>query len=175
MKYISVPFLIFLLSFSGCSNDNGSAPVDLTSFNRGEIISHNTLESYSPEIISQGPALFGMSVPVDLNYSVEAVHLVYATLDPNGNMVQASGAVFIPSHTGTIPMISIHNGTETKRALVASVSPFNSSTGIAGILTASTGFLSCVPDYLGFGVSGLMHPYIHAESSTITVIDFLRA
>ncbi len=60
--------------------------------------------------------------------------------------------------------MSIQHGTETKRDRVASVSPENSTEGIVGLLSASMGYLTMVPDYPGFGVSTCMHPYLHAES-----------
>jgi pimeloyl-ACP methyl ester carboxylesterase len=40
---------------------------------------------------------------------------------------------------------------------------------------ASMGYLAVVPDYPGFGVSNIMHPYTHAESLIPCIIDFMRA
>jgi len=37
------------------------------------------------------------------------------------------------------------------------------------------GYLTCVPDYVGVGVAEEMHPYIHAHSLSVSVIDFMRA
>jgi pimeloyl-ACP methyl ester carboxylesterase len=59
--------------------------------------------------------------------------------------------------------------------MVASVSPLNSTEGIVGLISASMGYMVVVPDYLGFGSSRIMHPYLHAESLIPCVIDLMRA
>jgi pimeloyl-ACP methyl ester carboxylesterase len=41
---------------------------------------------------------------------------------------------------------------------------------------AAMGFIVVVPDYIGFGASSqLAHPYLHAESTTQSILDMLRA
>ena len=62
-----------------------------------------------------------------------------------------------------------------REKLVASVSPTNSSEGIVGLIMASMGYMVVVPDYLGFGTSNVMHPYLHAGSLIPSVIDLMRA
>ena len=106
---------------------------------------------------------------------MEAVAITYQTSDVRGNEIQASGALLIPQGMNNFPLLSIQHGTETKRELVASVSPLNSVEGITGLLTASMGYVTCIPDYPGFGISQSLHPYTHSASLTIAVIDFLRA
>ena len=71
--------------------------------------------------------------------------------------------------------MSIQHGTETKADLVASVSPNNSVEGLVGLITASMGYFTVIPDYLGFGVSDIMHPYMHTESIIPCILDFMRA
>lgn len=101
--------------------------------------------------------------------------MVYQTVDAKGNYIQASGAIMLPAEGKNLPLLSLHHGTETKREMVASVSPYNSVEGLAGLMIAATGYLCCLPDYPGFGVSDVLHPYIHAHSLSIASIDFLRA
>jgi pimeloyl-ACP methyl ester carboxylesterase len=41
---------------------------------------------------------------------------------------------------------------------------------------ASMGFIVVIPDYIGFGASSqLPHPYLHAQSTTQSILDMLRA
>jgi alpha-beta hydrolase superfamily lysophospholipase len=47
--------------------------------------------------------------------------------------------------------------------------------GTVGMLMASAGYLVSLPDYQGFGVSGALHPYVHAESLSAAVVDLLVA
>jgi predicted esterase len=87
--------------------------------------------------------------------------------------VDASGAVFVPVGADGLPLLSIQHGTQTHRSAVASVSA--ALFGMEGIVAASTGYLACMPDYLGFGESEGLHPFLHARSAANAVIDMLRA
>jgi len=66
----------------------------------------------------------------------------------------------------------LQHGTQTNRSIVGSVSPLNS---LDGMLGASLGYYTIVPDYLGLGESTILHPYHHAKSSADCVIDLIRA
>ena len=74
-----------------------------------------------------------------------------------------------------IPIISLQHGTESYSQAVASVTPTTTVEGISGLMLASMGYLVFAPDYLGFGESDIMHPYMHAKSLTPCIIDFIRA
>ncbi|MBC8180669.1 hypothetical protein H8E88_06040 [candidate division KSB1 bacterium] len=110
-----------------------------------------------------------------LKYNVEALRIVYQTIDARGEVVQASGALMVPIGADSLPMMSVQHGTETFRESVASVNPTNMAEGYLGLVAASMGYLITLPDYLGFGVSEVLHPYVHAKTNAITVIDLLRA
>jgi len=62
-----------------------------------------------------------------------------------------------------------------KRTNVASVNPYNSVEGYIGIMTAGMGYITLVPDYPGFGVSEVIHPYVHGRSLANSVVDMIRA
>lgn len=87
----------------------------------------------------------------------------------------ASGLVCIPDGLGTYPILSFQNGTNTVYANAPSVSPNASSTQlITGF--ASAGFVTVLPDYLGFGASKeVFHPYLHKESTVKPILDLFRA
>jgi pimeloyl-ACP methyl ester carboxylesterase len=161
--------IIYLVSFGGCIFD------DNNSFERGDVISSNLLNSYSIAEIKLLWSNFGLSVPIGLRFSVDAVRIVYQTIDVNGEMVEASGALILPVSEQSFPILSLQHGTESKRNLVASVSPLNSVEGIAGLYMSSLGYLVGLPDYLGFGVSTTIHPYCHDRGNTTVVVDFIRA
>lgn len=101
--------------------------------------------------------------------------ITYFSSDFNGNEIRVSGALMVPQTAGISPMLSIQHGTKTRRDEVASVSALNSMEGVTALLTASLGYITCVPDYPGFGVSQTLHPYTHAASLAVSVIDLLRA
>lgn len=174
MKRIKpIVLLLFLLAI-GCTKKSPTEPSFEELF-RGEIIKTKTLSTYSASLILQLVTLAGYEVPHDLQYTVKVVSITYVTLDGLGEKVKASGAVMIPQGVDDIPLLSLQHGTVYRRDEVASVSPLNSVEGMVGTLMASLGYVVCVPDYVGYGVSEEMHPYIHAQSLAVSVIDFLRA
>lgn len=119
--------------------------------------------------------LLNIPFPYDQSFAVQYVTIVYQTIDPYGNSSMASGGLFIPVATSSLPILSLQHGTEVKRENVASTSPLSSVEATTGLLTGSMGYVTAVPDYIGFGVSTAKHPYIHAGSLSTEVIDFLRA
>ena len=178
LKRLRGGFLAFLLSLSlfalGCKESSiVNAPVLPE---RGEIVSANSIGTFSPAQIEQMLAAVDANLPYTLTFSVEVVSVEYGSVDANGNNERLSGALMIPSGTTeSHPLLSLQHGTQTKRDLVASVSPLNSVEGIVGMVTASLGYVTAVPDYPGFGISDRMHPYLHAKSLALSVVDFMRA
>ncbi|MCJ7553165.1 MAG: lipase family protein [Ignavibacteriaceae bacterium] len=164
-----------LISFQACSKEENNDPVSPTIHEQGEIVQSNSIGTMTADDIQQILANVNMTIPFTLNYSVETISINYYTIDGSGNQTIASGALIIPQSGSSLPLVSLQHGTQTKNNLVASVSPVNSTEGIVGLIMASMGYMVVVPDYLGFGVSNVMHPYTHAESLIPGVIDLMRA
>ncbi|MEE9573217.1 MAG: hypothetical protein V3W20_09230, partial [Candidatus Neomarinimicrobiota bacterium] len=164
-----------LLTFQACNKDDNDNPVAPVTHVRGEIVQTNSLGNMTVNEIQQLLAGANVTIPFTLTYSVETISIRYYTTDKSGNNVIVSGALLVPQGTNNLPLVSIQHGTQTKRDLVASVSPANSTEGIIGLIMASMGYLVAVPDYLGFGASNIMHPYTHAKSLIPSVIDLMRA
>lgn len=173
LQFMSLAILI--IGFQSCSKEKESNPVLPVTNQRGEILQSNDLGNYSVDNIQQILSNGNITIPFTLTYSVKSVSVNYYTVDGSGKESVASGALFIPQGKNNLPLVSIQHGTQTKDNLVASVSPVNSTEGIAGLIMASMGYLVVVPDYLGFGVSNTMHPYIHAKSLIPGIIDLIRA
>ena len=163
-----------IIGFQFCSNDENT-PVLPTTYERGEIAQSNSIGIMTPNDIQQILSNANMTIPFTLSYSVETISINYYSVDGSGKQIIVSGALLIPQGTDNLPLVSIQHGTQTKRDLVASVSPTNSTEGTVGLIMASMGYLVVVPDYLGFGTSNVMHPYIHAASLIPSIIDIMRA
>lgn len=103
------------------------------------------------------------------------VHKVIYKTSLQGKNIKASGLVYLPKTAGNYPVMSFQNGTNT----VNSDAPSESSGSDNWLMLqalASMGFIVVVPDYIGFGESAnLPHPYLHAESTTQSILDMLRA
>ena len=166
-RYSIITFIMIMTIglFIGCEKETEKI--------RGDIVSSTSVLTYTPAdleiLINNG------DLDAELEYSVETIKIVYYTLDQHGKSVKASGALMVPQSAQENPLLCLNHGTETKRTMVASVSPLYSVEGVMGLILGSRGYLACVPDYLGFGVSNQIHPYCHAKSNAVAVIDFIRA
>jgi pimeloyl-ACP methyl ester carboxylesterase len=166
--------LVLLALIPACSKD-GNGPTTPTTYGRGEIIAIQVRGSYSLVLLEQMLAATGVNLPAPLTYPVDAYRITYATVDANDAPLPVSGALLVPRGAWDLPLASIQHGTETDRERVASTNPLNATEGIVGLFMASYGYLVVVPDYPGFGVSEVRHPYLHAASLVPCVIDLLRA
>ena len=137
---------------------------------RGAIVSVEALGTQSKEVIAE--ALANEGVPGVPAYGVAMYRVVYQTVDTNGELIEASGAVALPTGmAGPAPLLSFHHGTVSARNRVPSQEGFDLvSMGLAG-----SGYVTALPDYLGLGVSDTFHPYVHAKSLSTAIVDFLRA
>lgn len=149
---------------------------------RGSIVDATPVASLSPAQIMQtlmpnmDPGAFALT---DLftykNYSVNAVKVIYNTIDGKGNPTFASGVVFLPvvSSTTFMPVFSYLHGTLT-RDLDAPSYLMGLESAIGWIM-AMDGYISVLPDYLGLGDGPGFHPYQHAGSEATASIDMLTA
>jgi len=167
--------LLFAFTFQSCKKDENNEPSPPVIHERGDLIKTSSLGTFSPADIQQILDVAGAQVPFDLGYSIEVFSVNYYTVDAADKQIVVSGAMFVPQGAGNLPLLSMQHGTETRRDLVASHAPTKSVEGIIGLVTASMGYMTVVPDYPGFGVSNTMHPYMHTASLVPCVIDFMRA
>ncbi|MBN2414374.1 hypothetical protein JXO52_00955 [bacterium] len=168
-----LPLLLMLLLFS-CRGDKALNSSDEDRF-RGGLVHAEIIADYSPDSITALALAAGFTDLPALNDSVRVVRIHYYTEDGDGTLTPASGALMLPLSSGPHPLLSLHHGTEILRTRAASIHPFTTTEGFLAVVTGALGFITCVPDYLGFGVSECMHPYHHALLSAVTCIDFLRA
>lgn len=169
--------LFLLLLFAG---------LFLTSCNKNEdpnIPSYKYLftDDYKFDITSQ-QAIANFSTgsidPTLLSYvitsDVEVHSLTYKTTFKDQN-IQASGLVCLPKTAGNYPVLSFQNGTNTEHSKAPSVNPEDDLFSIMESV-AAMGFIVVMPDYIGFGASAeYPHPYLHAKSTTQSILDMLRA
>jgi pimeloyl-ACP methyl ester carboxylesterase len=175
IKKYAIILIVFIIGIQSCSKEDQNNPVEPVVQERGEIVHTISLGIMTADEIQQIFTLSNTQIPFTLNYSVEIISVSYYTANRNGDLAIVSGALLIPQGVNNFPLFSLQHGTQTKRDLVASVSPSNSVEGTIGLITASLGYLTVIPDYIGFGVSDEMHTYLHAESLIPSIIDLMRA
>jgi len=112
---------------------------------------------------------------LDVKYPVKVYRVIYETKDLEGQFIQVSGIVSIPTKTfqAKSPIILYHHGTIYEN----SESPTESVHQDASWISPSyLGFITVAPDYIGYGKShGLLHPYLNSKITASTSIDLLRS
>jgi pimeloyl-ACP methyl ester carboxylesterase len=171
LAWICSVILLLTALVAGCEN----SVFEIEKSSSGDILATKLLHLFSKQEILQILSTRQIPDSFHVSFSVEAIALTYQTTDAQGTSIRASGALLLPHDSDNLPILSIQHGTETKNDRVASVDPRNSAEGITGLLTASIGYLTCIPDYPGFGISRTPHPYLHAVSLTRSVVDLIVA
>jgi hypothetical protein len=139
---------------------------------RGHLITNAPLASYSQFTIAL--MLLGAQIPVTAQYGVNLIKLQYETIDPYGGRAIASGVLALPQGvTANLPLASYQHGT----LMLTNEAPSATLSGEAqvGIVMATTGYATAIPDYLGLGDSPPLHPFHHARSEATACVDMLRA
>ncbi len=108
-----------------------------------------------------------------INNDAHIYRMVYNTTY-NGEDVQASGLIGIPSgNTRPMAISSLHHGTSVKKSDAPSESP-NDFFILSAM--ATTGMITLIPDFLGFGASDQQfHPYYVEEGEAIPIVDMIHA
>ncbi|RLD38957.1 MAG: hypothetical protein DRI74_02235 [Bacteroidetes bacterium] len=173
--YYFVLFIGLGISLFSCTKDDTDTPDNPQAVQRGDLIKSVKMDDITITEINLGLTLTGAHTILNPEYKVEMIKLSYSTIDSEGEPTTASGALFIPVTGGTFPMLSYQHGTLAKRTNVPTYMGSNSTEGMVGALSASLGFISCLPDYLGLGDSHEVHPYLQSELSASASIDMLIA
>ncbi len=93
----------------------------------------------------------------------------------NNKEIIASGVVCVPKSTGSFPILSFQNGTNTTYSNAPSMNIDDPQFVVLENLTG-LGYIITIPDYIGFGESSqVLHPYYHRESNDAAVINLIKA
>lgn len=109
-----------------------------------------------------------------LLYEVSIYKIIYSTTYI-GKIIEASGILMLPKHIShAFSFLTIQNGTTFLKSEAASCIVSGGDTGFE--FFASSGYITLIPDYIGYGESSsVVHPYYDATHSATSVIDFLLA
>ncbi|MBH49203.1 MAG: hypothetical protein CMG69_00405 [Candidatus Marinimicrobia bacterium] len=146
----------------------------LFSQNPGDIHFSEFIEMRSAdEIIQELESGFSeYDLPLDIEYGVSLYRIEYHTVDPHALPTIASGVLAVPlAQANPLPFFSFQHGTVLKRTSVASVQGFD----VVSMWLGGRGFITAIPDFLGLGVSEMLHPYMVYISSATAVVDMIRA
>lgn len=155
---------------------------------RGDLIggAPPLVASWSPDQLAAavaGNAVAGRLVDLLLapECTVHVHQLRYLTLDPQGNLTPASGALMVPSGTGANcegerPVLLYAHGTSADKGFDMADIGGNDEALLVAAVFASQGHVVVAPDYVGYGDSTLgYHPYLNADQQSADMIDALAA
>lgn len=173
-------WLLLIVVFTGlflnsCKENNGPETPDYEYYISNQYKSEVTAQTINIKLL-----FAQVQFPEIAAFSAEAtndilIHKVTYRTSLQGKNIKASGLVYLPKTAGNYPVLSFQNGTNTVNKDAPSESPGSDNWLMLQTL-ASMGFIVVVPDYIGFGESAnLPHPYLHAESTTQSILDMLRA
>ena len=176
----SKKWLFLIVVFAGlflnsCNDNNEPETPDYEYYVSNQYKSEITAQTINLKLLFaqvQFPEIAAFSAEATNDILVHKV--TYRTL-LQGKNIKASGLVYLPKTAGNYPVMCFQNGTNTVNSDAPSESSGSDNWFMLESL-ASMGFIVVVPDYIGFGESAnLPHPYLHAESTTQSILDMLRA
>ena len=140
---------------------------------RGDLLSFEYKESKDiNDIQQQLDNQFGESLAPEALFDIHMYAITYETIDQFGNTVIASGLVSYPDDISlAYPIISFQHGTQIRRGSAPSMNGFNDLI----LWLTTSGYIFIEPDYLGLGISDIMHPYHLKDVTASSVIDMIRA
>ena len=159
--------IIFILTiYSLALSDRG----DLISFSFKEERDANYIQNELEDYVNDLGA--GSIVTPNSVYNVKLYSIVYETIDQFGEYTQASGSVAFPiDQNFAYPMYLFGHGTQVRRLSAPSMNGFN----LLNQWLPSEGFIYMEPDYLGLGVSQILHPYHLKDVTASSMIDMIYA
>ena len=140
---------------------------------RGDLISFEYKDTRNAELIQeQLDDQFGPSLSPDAIYNAIMYSITYETIDQFGEVTTASGLISYPDDiNGAFPILSFQHGTQIRRESAPSMNGFNDLV----LWLTTSGYIFIEPDYLGLGVSEMLHPYHLKDVTASSVIDMIRA
>jgi pimeloyl-ACP methyl ester carboxylesterase len=165
--------ILVALVLISCEKDHGDKiqyePEYLSHYEKIRTYSRNEIISVVSETEFSFPG-----VEYIILHDVKSIRIHYHTVDVDGNDIIASGALLVPASDTGFPVLSFQHGTIYDLLDAPSVS--GSYYADLGAFLSSTGFITVMPDYLGYGASShVEHPYQHRQSLATATRDMLRA
>ena len=178
IKYIFIA-LVAIFMF-GCGGGSKNFDEDSAVIKDGKLVSTNSKKELNEKLLQYG-------VVGDVKYGLKSYKISYDTRDINGKMVKANGVVIIPilnaskesdliRAKGFAVTLDCH-GTIFANSNAPSVSIENKKEpyGAEVIYSALHGFITIMPDYLGYGDSvKSIHPYLLKNPTRDNIADFTK-
>ncbi|MGV8879174.1 MAG: alpha/beta hydrolase family protein [Sphingobacteriaceae bacterium] len=166
--------LFYIIAIAGCKKQSSNGPISEEISGKEFFVSATPAGNFSKVELQQVATIkgYGTYVPL-IQYDVDFFRIIYRTTF-KGKQIEASGLLCIPKNMPTVPaLLSAQHGTMFSDA----EAPSNFPATFTGFeLFASTGFVTAIPDFIGYGISkDIVHPYYDMQSAGLSVVDMLKA
>jgi hypothetical protein len=154
-------------------DDNSSEPEPITD---EKLVEATLLYSASATQLKFLAQFSGFDLDVnEIKYDADVYKVIYKT-SFNDTEINASGLVVLPKTSTGVGMISFQHGTITNHDDAPTNLTETDPDALLYAALSSSGFITVIPDYLGFGsATSILHPYYVEEYSASAVIDMLIA
>jgi predicted dienelactone hydrolase len=192
MRLLPLLFLsLAFLSINGCDSNNdddsSNPPAEPA---RGDLIDGNPVlrATYTPDelvglITTNALGEFIADAILTPECTIDVLQLKYQTVDPDGEMTPASGALMVPHGDdpvceGPRPIVIYAHGTATDKTY--NIADLENDANAEGVLLAAAfaaeGYIVVAPNYVGYDSSTLdYHPYLNADQQSKDMVDALTA
>lgn len=163
--------LLFFMLVAACQRED-PVPEVINEY----LIDYEEVNTLSSEQLRVLAAFTGFGEYQELiEYGLTLYKLTYFT-EFKGDRIEASGVLALPQGTEEFPLLLGAHGTIASDSRAPSNLSL-SQNGTSGFeLLAAFGFISIIPDFIGFGASSsIVHPYFDYESSAQSSVDMLKA
>lgn len=163
--------LLLLFVWVSCQKDD-----DAPGISYNNLVEATLFQTRSAADLKTYVELSGIDIDLsNLKYDVEIYKVSYSTMY-KGDQITASGLILLPVTEEPVSMISFQHGTIAAHADAPSASPASSTSLIFYAALASPGFVTVLPDLIGFGASKeILHPYYVKEVTASAIVDNLKA
>ena len=170
---MAVVLITIAASVISCKKDN-------TTGNHEYYVSKESSSSYTTDYVNTLLDAAAVTMPEFASLKpyvsggVNCYKVIYKTI-ADGQDIDASALVCVPSDPGEYPVLSFQNGTNTINAQAPTEDP-SSYTYQMIEMVASMGYVVVIADYPGFGESSqIPHPYLIKEPTVRSLVDLLYA
>jgi alpha-beta hydrolase superfamily lysophospholipase len=166
--------LVLLLTGASCQQENLTTTATTPVPQKDYLVSANLVGELPQSILKAMADSRGYAdIKSDIKYDVQVYNVTYLT-SYKGQEIKASGLLAVPKNAPeSLPILSGQHGTTFEQQ----DAPTNFPATFSGFeLFASAGYLTVIPDFIGYGVSKqIFHPYYDQKHSALAVIDLVKA
>jgi pimeloyl-ACP methyl ester carboxylesterase len=157
---------------SSCSDEGGeAAPVEEVVLVEASKIGSRTAQELQALVQFTGRDID----PSVFKHDVNTYRVTYKTTF-KGDEITASGLIVLPNTEESVGMVSVQHGTIVQQQEAPSALAPGDLDLIVYAAMASSGFITIVPDMIGFGASkDIFHPYYVEEPIAAAIVDNIRA